>query len=144
MATRKTILKHAKTWLGTPYQHQAMVKGVAVDCAMLIAGIAKDCGIKIDCKKIPPYTTQWFLHNREELLKDIMVNLGFKEIPLKDAKAGDVLGFKYGRVMSHLGIKSTNDKLIQASAETNMVTESHYDDMKSHLIAAYRFPNGKL
>ena len=140
MATRKTILKHARTWVGTPYQHQAKCKGVGVDCAMLIAGVAEDCKIDIDYDFVPNYSKQWHLHNREEKLKGILLDVGFIEIPLEDAKAGDVLGFKYGRVMSHIGIKAPNDKIIQAHGQLKMVTEANYDDMKNNLVTAFTFP----
>lgn len=138
--TRNQIIKEARSWLGTPYQHQAKVKGVGVDCAMLIAEIGNNLGLIDPDKKVPNYSKQWHLHNKEEKLKDILLDYGFLEIPLSEAKTGDVLGFKYGRVMSHLAIRSPRDKIIQASMEHRKVTESTYDDMKSHLITAFKFP----
>lgn len=38
------IAKEAETWIGTPFQWQACVKGVGVDCKGLIAGVARVCG----------------------------------------------------------------------------------------------------
>lgn len=39
------IVATARTWMGTPYRHQGRVKGEAVDCLGLIAGVAKELGI---------------------------------------------------------------------------------------------------
>jgi hypothetical protein len=45
MTTRQDITTEARSWLGTPYQHQARCKHVGVDCAGLIVGVAKALGI---------------------------------------------------------------------------------------------------
>lgn len=134
------IIKEARSWLDTPYQHQCRVKGVGVDCAMFIAEVGNNLGLLDPSKLVPNYSKQWHLHNKQEKLKQILLDYGFIEIPLSESKTGDVLGFKYGRVMSHLAIKSYKDKIIQASVETGKVTESTYEDMKSHLITAFRYP----
>jgi cell wall-associated NlpC family hydrolase len=41
-ATR--IITAARTWVGTPYHHQAQLKGVGVDCVGLILGVGKEAG----------------------------------------------------------------------------------------------------
>jgi len=140
MIIRNKITKVARSWLDTPYQHQCRVKHVGVDCAMLIAEVGSELGLIDSSTLIPNYSKQWHLHNREEKLKQILLDYGFIEIPISESKTGDVLGFKYGRVMSHLAIRTPRDKIIQASVETGKVTESTYDDMKSHLIRAFKFP----
>lgn len=137
---RQQIVKEARSWIGTPYQHQAKLKGIGVDCAMLIAQIGQNIGLLDPSKLVPNYSKQWHIHNRDEKLKDILLDYGFIEIPISKAKSGDVLGFKYGRVMSHLAIRTPRENIIQASIETGKVTESTYDDMKSHLITAFKFP----
>ena len=49
-ANREQIVTTARSWLGTPYQHQARCKGVGVDCAGLIVGVAKDLQLSdFDC-----------------------------------------------------------------------------------------------
>lgn len=41
MVTRTQIIAEARTWLGTPYQHQARCKGVGADCAGVVLGVAR-------------------------------------------------------------------------------------------------------
>lgn len=45
MPTREDIVAEARSWLGTPYLHQARLKGVGVDCAGLVIGVCKNVGI---------------------------------------------------------------------------------------------------
>lgn len=45
MITPADIVACARSWLDTPYQHQARLKGVGVDCAGLIIGVANELGI---------------------------------------------------------------------------------------------------
>src|SRR5215207_7343246 len=39
MTTREQIVAAARGWIGTPYHHQASVKGVGCDCLGLIRGL---------------------------------------------------------------------------------------------------------
>lgn len=39
MIGRAAIVEEARTWLGTPFQHQARLKGVGVDCLGLIGEV---------------------------------------------------------------------------------------------------------
>jgi NlpC/P60 family putative phage cell wall peptidase len=42
MVTRESIVKAARGWLGTPYHHQASVKGAGADCLGLIRGLWRE------------------------------------------------------------------------------------------------------
>lgn len=39
MIARNEIVAAARQWLGTPYRHQASVRGVGCDCLGLIRGV---------------------------------------------------------------------------------------------------------
>lgn len=43
--TRAQIVATAREWIGTPYQHQQRLKGLAVDCVGLPMGIARELGL---------------------------------------------------------------------------------------------------
>ena len=52
------VVAVARAWIGTPYQHQASVKGVACDCLGLIRGVWREChGTEPEAP--PPYTPDW-------------------------------------------------------------------------------------
>lgn len=108
MLTRKCVVAEARTWLGTPYHLQACLKGVGVDCAMLLAGVAHGCGM---CSQpFPPrrYSPQWALHAYRETLMETMVASGLVvPLPLTDVGLADIVGFRWGAgVLSHVGLIS--------------------------------------
>ncbi|MEE8633091.1 MAG: hypothetical protein V3S93_01305 [Methyloceanibacter sp.] len=48
----------ARGWLGTPYHHQASVKGVGCDCLGLVRGLWRElCGPEPEA--MPRYTRDW-------------------------------------------------------------------------------------
>lgn len=43
--TRADVVAEARSWIGTPYQHQHRVKGIAVDCVGLLVGVCRELGL---------------------------------------------------------------------------------------------------
>lgn len=41
----RQIIDCARSYVGTPYQHQGRKKGVGIDCVGLIVGVALECGL---------------------------------------------------------------------------------------------------
>lgn len=57
---REQIVQEALSWLGTPFEHEACVKGVGCDCATLLASVYnRVLGADI---VLPHYEVQWNLH----------------------------------------------------------------------------------
>lgn len=97
---REAVAAEARSWIGTPYHSQADIKGVGVDCGMLLVRVFIDTGL---CEPFDPlpYSSDWMLHRSEEKY------LGFvfdrtKEV--LEPRPGDVMVFRYGRCYSHGGI----------------------------------------
>ena len=42
---RAAVVAAARAWIGTPYHHMADIKGVGVDCAMLLVRVYCDLGL---------------------------------------------------------------------------------------------------
>lgn len=148
---RDAIVEEAETWMGTPYQHQAIVKGEkgGVDCAMLIAGVAINTGIMDDSirKDIPPYPMEWHFHSNVPLMTDIMKIFGCvkRNITTMDSlKPGDIVAFKLGRVPSHLGIYVGNNLFIHAYGGVKCVTKNELSaQWEDRFHSAYRYPGVK-
>lgn len=97
MTTRAAVVCEAYTWLGTPYHHQARVKGVGVDCAMILADVYHACGLIPDIDP-RPYPADWHLHRDEErYLGWIKQYTHQVDVP----KPGDIALYKFGRCVSH-------------------------------------------
>jgi len=45
MTPRAAVVAAARQWIGTPWVHQQRAKGVAVDCAGLVIGVARELGL---------------------------------------------------------------------------------------------------
>lgn len=140
LISRNKIVEEAKTWVGTPYHHQAACKGVGVDCAYLVGAIAESIGA-IQKFQVEPYSIEWHWHSREERMCNIVEEFGAKLVK-GDPKPGDILAFKYGRVCSHLGIMIENDNFIHAHISAGrVIVNSLTGDFKQRLQRVYAFPN---
>ena len=104
---RAAVVAAARAWIGTPYHHMADIKGVGVDCAMLLVRVYCDLGL-VEPFDPRPYTQDWMMHRNEERY------LGFllERARLVERRAlGDVILFKIGRCFAHGGIVSKTDPL---------------------------------
>ena len=144
MITRQQIIDEALTWVGTPYQHQAMCKGYGVDCAMLAAGVSKQLGLLTvdDLKNIPPYPRDWHMHQDFPMLTDSMKAIGCIQKNIEDRLPGDIVVFKIGRVPSHLGILVTQDSMVHAYGNSGQkVVVTPIDDAwLKRMIDVYAYP----
>jgi NlpC/P60 family putative phage cell wall peptidase len=56
--TRSQIVGETRDWIGTPYQHQASLKGVGCDCLGLVRGVWRAV-IGEEPERAPPYAPGW-------------------------------------------------------------------------------------
>jgi cell wall-associated NlpC family hydrolase len=94
------LIDEAMSWLGTPYHHEARVKGAGVDCGQFPAAVFEACGL-IPHVEIEHYTYDWHLHRDDERYLNY-VEAFFTKVD--SPQAGDLALFKYGRVISHSAI----------------------------------------
>ncbi len=97
---RRAIVREARSWVRTPYHPQGDIKGIGVDCGMLLVRVFVDTGL---CEPFDPrpYADDWYLHRSEERY------LGFIFDRTKEVAAplpGDVMVFRYGRCYAHGGV----------------------------------------
>lgn len=146
MDPRAAIIAEALTWEGTPYHHQACVKGVGVDCAMLLVGIARGCGrIPTDWWPVP-YSPEWHYHQTTELLEQTILGLGGQKLhTIGEAPPGAILLFRFGagQPMSHAGIVLPGAQLIHAVAPRAVIRHGLRGRWRRAVVAAYDFPGGQ-
>ncbi len=86
------VVAAARGWIGTPYRHQAAVKGAGCDCLGLIRGVWREvCGA--EPVVVPPYTPDWAEPQGEESLWQAASRY-LAEKPLTALAAGDVVLFR--------------------------------------------------
>jgi NlpC/P60 family putative phage cell wall peptidase len=91
--TRAEIVAEATAWLGTPYRHQASLKGVGCDCLGLVRGVWRGL-YGAEPEHAPSYTPDWAEAAGAETLADA-AGRHMTAIATEDARAGDVLLFRW-------------------------------------------------
>lgn len=104
------IIDEARKWLGTPYHHAADVRGVGVDCGMLIVRVFVDAGI-VPAFDPRPYPRDWMLHRSAERYLGWVEKFADR---VDGPEPGDIALFKVGRCLSHGGIVESEGYMIHA------------------------------
>lgn len=141
MSQGTEVVAVARTWLGTPYLHQASCKGAGTDCLGLLRGIWREV-LGAEPGPVPAYTADWSeAVGREDLLAAAQLWL----VPVSDPLAGDVLVFRMrsGAVAKHLGIASevgAAPRFIHAYSGHAVVETALSEPWRRRIAARFRFP----
>lgn len=139
------IVAEARSWIGTPYHHQASVKGVGCDCLGLVRGVWR-AFYGPEPELLPAYTSDWGeVAGDEPMLAAARRHL--VETEPTAALRGDVLVFRIrpGRVAKHAAILAgdltVNDWRMVHAQEGVPVSEVWMSDWWwDRIVAAFRFP----
>jgi NlpC/P60 family putative phage cell wall peptidase len=98
------IVRLARSWIGTPYLHQASVKGAGTDCLGLLRGIWREA-FGAEPVTVPPYSADWSEVSGVETL-EMAAEQCLTRLPTGADVPGTVLLFRMrdGAVAKHLGI----------------------------------------
>lgn len=134
------ILRVARSWLGTPYQHQASLKGVGCDCLGLVRGIWREVEGK-EPESTPAYSSTWAEVNSREQLLDAS-SRHFAEVPTMAIQLGDVIVFRIRprSAAKHMGILSETNKFIHAYDGNSVVESGLSNFWKQRIAGVFRFP----
>jgi NlpC/P60 family putative phage cell wall peptidase len=111
---RAAIVTEARLWIGTPYRHQASLRGTGCDCLGLVRGVWRAV-IGDEPAIVPPYTPDWAEANGKEVLIDAG-NQHFIPVPDKLYQPSDVLMFRWKEHLpaKHLAIVASSTTMIHA------------------------------
>lgn len=138
--TRDQIVAEARSWIGTPYRHQASLKGVGCDCLGLVRGIWRAL-YGAEPETTPAYSPDWAEVSGDERLA-AAARRHLIEIATHEAQPGDVLLFRWRPHLpaKHAAILMANDRMIHAY-DGAAVAEAHFAPFWRRRIAfAFRFP----
>lgn len=85
------IVTRARAWIGTPYVHQASLKGIGCDCLGLLRGIWREL-YGSEPEEIPPYVLNWDIAGGESLRDGLARHLS--AVDLTAIAPGDVVLFR--------------------------------------------------
>lgn len=96
--TRADLIAEARSWIGTPWRHQAAIKGVGADCVGFVRGVAEPFVGKVPIAM--DYTTTWQLYRAEpRMFREFAARC--EEVPLDQINPGDILLFGFGKGPAH-------------------------------------------
>jgi NlpC/P60 family putative phage cell wall peptidase len=138
---RPHIVALARTWLGTPYHHQASLKGVGTDCIGLVRGIWREL-YGAEPQPLPAYTRDWAEAQGCETLLEA-ARCHFVELPPAQVQGGDVLIFRWRRnaLAKHCAVLSTPVTMIHALEGAPVSEVSLSPWWRRRLAGAFCFPS---
>ena len=106
------VVAVARSWIGTPYRHQASRKGVGCDCLGLVRGVWRAVTGE-EPERAPPYTRDWAEAASAETLAQAAAR-HMIAMPLDEFGPGDVLLFRWraGNPAKHAAIDPRNRRAL--------------------------------
>lgn len=129
---RLRIVAEARSWLKTPFHHEAYVKGQGVDCAQLLLHVFAAVGL-VPSFETEHYPPDWHLHRGEQRFRNILLEHARW---VEEGLPGDVAMFSVGRADAHGSIIVAWPSIIHAYVKTGLVT---LDDAVRNAELAKRF-----
>ena len=147
MSLNLRVVQEARSWIGTPYLHQASVKGAGTDCLGLLRGVWRSL-VGDEPQVVPAYTDDWAEPAREEVLFQA-ADRWLVAKTLGDAMAGDVLLFRMrqGGIAKHLGIQTETGEraaFVHAYTHHGVVESPLSSPWQRRITARFAFPEGAL
>lgn len=102
---REDVVAAARGWIGTPYRHQASVRGAGCDCLGLVRGVWREL-IGREPAEVPPYGRDWSEPQGEERLWEAARAFLRERSADEATEVGDLLLFRMRdrAVARHMGI----------------------------------------
>jgi NlpC/P60 family putative phage cell wall peptidase len=138
--TREQIVAETRAWIGTPYRHQASVKGVGCDCLGLVRGVWRAL-YGSEAEAVPAYSSDWGQASGEETML-LAARRHLVEVDRDRLEPGNVVVFRmHGRAIAkHAGILTGKGRFAHAY-QPMRVTENWLDGWWGKRIAAvFEFP----
>ena len=138
------VIACARSWIGTPFRHQAKCKGAGVDCVQLIAAVGEEAGVmKIDPAKAAPFQGYGRTPNPARMgdaLRTFMVAIAADQM-----RQGDVAWMQWrDNLPMHLaviGAHKGRQTLIHALAEIGRCVEHGFtQEWKDRAVSYWRYP----
>jgi NlpC/P60 family putative phage cell wall peptidase len=138
--TRDDIVAEARGWIGTPYRHQASLKGVGCDCLGLVRGVWRTL-LGDEPERAPPYSPDWAEALRQETLAQAAAR-HLMPVACDAFLPADVLLFRWRAHLpaKHMAIVSALDTMIHAHDGAAVTEVAIAPWWRRRLAYAFRFP----
>lgn len=136
MNTRDEIVAEARTWVGTPFKHQARVKGLGVDCAGVVIETGRALGL-LD------YPEQGYSRQPSPNKMGGLLDQYLERIEVSEVLPGDIYWMRFIEPM-HLAIATVLDDgrtgIVHAYSSVGKCVEHGLDNKwRNRIVRAYRY-----
>lgn len=137
---RERIVACARDWIGTPYRHQASLRGVGCDCLGLIRGVWREV-IGDEPETPPAYAPDWAEATKTEALAEAALR-HLSPVAIGQATPGDVLLFRWRDrfVAKHAAIMTTPVAIVHAHDGAAVCETALSPWWRRRIAFAFRFP----
>ncbi len=134
------IIAEARAWIGTPYRHQASLKGVGCDCLGLVRGVWRALHGP-EPEAAPAYSADWAEAGGTESLAAAAAR-HLLPLALDEILPGDVLLFRWRAHLpaKHAAILVAADRMVHAHDGAAVAEVWFAPFWKRRLAYAFRFP----
>lgn len=137
------VVAEARRWLGTPYVHQASLRGAGCDCLGLVRGVWRAL-VGAEPEAVPPYSPDWGETGAQEPLLPA-ARRWLIEKPVDAAAPGDVIVFRLrrGAVAKHVGIQTeagATPRFIHAYSGHGVVENALTPAWQRRIAARFAYP----
>jgi NlpC/P60 family putative phage cell wall peptidase len=134
------VIAEARAWIGTPYQHQASLKGIGCDCLGLVRGVWRAL-LGDEPEAVPPYAPDWAEAAAGEPLAEAASRHLIRVDP-SVFQTGDVLLFRWraGLAAKHAAIVTAADLIVHAHDGAAVAEVAIAPWWRRRIAYAFRFP----
>lgn len=138
------IVARARSWIGTPYEHQASCRGAGTDCLGLLRGLWREI-YGAEPETVPAYTPDWSETGGGDDLLDAAAR-HLAPIGMQETAPGDVLVLRMraGGPAKHVGVfartATGSPTLVHAYSGHGVVESPMTPAWTRRIAGAFRFP----
>lgn len=139
-AWRARIVAAARGWQGTPYHHQASLRGVGCDCLGLVRGVWREL-YGAEPEATPPYARHWAQHGHDETLA-LAADRHLTPLDVAAARPGEVLLFRWRAHLpaAHCAILVAPERILHAHDGAAVSEVAFTRWWRRHCSHAFAFP----
>ena len=131
------IVAEARSYIGTPFQHQARLKGVGIDCVGLVIGVAHALGLS-------EFDTADYGRQPNPVAMGAALDAHLDRVNLSDIRPGDILWLRMIREPMHVAIVTEIDPLrivhaYQRPGLSRCVEQGVDAAWRRRIVACFRF-----
>ena len=140
----RSIITIARSWIGTPYRHQASRKGVGCDCLGLLRGVWREV-LGEEPELPPPYSRRLGGSGRRHAGRRRRAGISSRST-CAEFGGGDVLLFRWRDhcPAKHCAIATSPDTMVHAHDGACVTEVAFRPWWRRHLAYAFRFPGQTL